>query len=143
MIVIGFILFAAAVALGVDVVVENTGHLQVQAFGQSITATPGGILLVGAACGLVGIFGLMLVRDALVRGRRRRVQARAATHQRDELAAQIEREREAHSEPVGAHSVSGRADSQLADLRDEPAKGPFAETNDPAAPRHRRIFSRN
>ncbi|HEY2429612.1 MAG TPA: hypothetical protein VGI06_11830, partial [Acidimicrobiales bacterium] len=53
MIVIGLIFLAAAAAVAVDVALENTGTLQVQAFGQSITASPGGILLVGVACGLV------------------------------------------------------------------------------------------
>jgi len=131
MIVIGFILLAIAIAVGADVVVENTGRIDVQAFGQTISASPGGLLLVGVACGLVGVFGLMLMRDSAARSRRRRVQARAAAHQRDELAAQVERERAAHAAP---NAVNGPAESQVADLRDEPAA--------PAAPSRRHFLSR-
>lgn len=99
MVLIGFVLFAAAAALGIDVVAQNRFNVDIEVFGQGYTTTPAGVLVAGVVIGLVAALGLMLLRDGT---RRRRALGRKAK------LAQAE-----HDEHDGAHD-----DGEMIDVRD-------------------------
>jgi hypothetical protein len=138
MVLIGLILLAAAVAAGVDVAVQNhAATLTIQGAGQTATATPAEVLAGGVVCALVAVVGLLLIADGYRHRRRVRMEARTAVTQRDELAAQIDREQASRREPT---TVGGPARSDLTDLHTEDTAD--AETTDGRPPTRRRVFSR-
>lgn len=104
MVVLGFLLFAAAVGLTVDVVAQNDISTRVDAFGHGFTIAPGWLFVAGVATAAVGLLGLMLFFDAVKRARRHRLALRESRGtaeglqaERDRLAAELEAERRARA----------------------------------------------
>jgi hypothetical protein len=87
MVLIGFVLLAAAAALGIDIVAQNRFDLDVDVFGQLIATTPAGLFVTGVVTGLVAALGIMLLRDGLIRRRRLAKDAKHAhvEHKRSEV----------------------------------------------------------
>jgi hypothetical protein len=101
MIVIGLLLVVVAVAVGADLVGQNrVENVQFHAVGHLFAASPGGLIGLGAACGLFGALGIMLLHDGAAQ--RQRATVRAGT-------------------------ISGEGNSRVADLRQAPVEEP-AET---------------
>jgi hypothetical protein len=91
MILIGFILVGAAVALGVDVAMENSdARLSVVAFGHTFSQPPWVVLVVGAICGALVLIGLGAMGAGTARRRRLWREHRGAIRERDRLAVQLE-----------------------------------------------------
>lgn len=97
MVLIGFILLAAASAVGIDIVAQNRFDLDVDVFGQLFATTPAALFVAGVITGLVAALGVMLLRDGT---RRRRQLGKDAKH--------------AHSE----HDRVATDDREAVDLRD-------------------------
>jgi hypothetical protein len=90
MILVGFILVAAAVALGIDIGMENTGaRLSITSFGHTFSQPPWVVVVVGAACGMVLVIGMSMMATGAARRRRRWMERRDALRQRDRLAQQL------------------------------------------------------
>jgi hypothetical protein len=125
--VIGIILFAAAVVVGVDVTWMNHFGVDVEAFNQTYTVSPALMFVGGIVTALVGVLGLMLLHDGMERRGVRRRETRAAVAERDQLAAERDAElrtahdrREIHSDPAGlrpAYDERAYAEDGV-DLRD-------------------------
>jgi hypothetical protein len=91
MILIGFILVGAAVALGIDIAMENSGaRLSVEAFGHTFSQPPWVLLAAGAACGALVLIGLAAMGAGTARRRRLWMEHRGAIRQRDRLALQLD-----------------------------------------------------
>jgi hypothetical protein len=91
MILIGFILVGAAVALGIDVAMENSGaRLSVESFGHTFSQPPWVLLVVGAICGALVVMGLTAMGAGTARRRRLWRERRGAIRQRDRLVVQLE-----------------------------------------------------
>jgi hypothetical protein len=89
--VIGIILFAAAVVVGIDVTWTNHFGVDIEAFGQTYTVSPALMFVGGVVTALVGALGLMLLHDGMERRKIRRTETRAAINERDSLAAERDR----------------------------------------------------
>jgi hypothetical protein len=83
MVLIGFVLLAAAAAFGIDVVVQNRFDLEVDVFGQLIGTTPAGLFVAGVVTGLVAAMGIMLLRDGVIRRHRLARDAKQAHAEND------------------------------------------------------------
>ena len=90
MLIIGLLLFGAAIAVGADVVAVNDAAVDVDAFGQIFSTSVGIVFLAGAVTALVGCFGLMLMTDGAVHRRRLSAEAKAARAERRDV--DVERE---------------------------------------------------
>src|SRR4029453_7414008 len=101
--VIGLLLLAAAVTVGIAVGVQNDTDIDVEAFNQVWTSTPAIVFLVGVAAGIVGLLGLWLMIQGLRRNRVRRREQRAVYAERDRLASERERE-------IAAMAAAGHGD---------------------------------
>jgi hypothetical protein len=103
MLLLGLILIIAAAGVSIDVVLKNTSALDVSAFGQTFSTTPGWLFVAGLAAGAVGVLGVLLMTGGIGRARQRRAtlkdlkQTHGTTEQlqaeRDRLAAELEAER--------------------------------------------------
>jgi hypothetical protein len=90
MILIGFIFVGAAVAIGVDVGMENSGaRLSVEAFGHTFSQPPWVVVAVGAVFGAVALIGIGMMVRGTSRRRRLWVERRGALRQRDRLACEL------------------------------------------------------
>jgi hypothetical protein len=112
MVLIGFVLLAAAAAFGVDVAAQNRFNLDIDVFGQAYTASPAVVLVGGVVIGLVAALGLMLMRDGARRRLVLRRDAKDAAAERDRLSAAAEEHEAERKFDVGA------IDSKPLDLRD-------------------------
>ena len=86
MVLIGFMLLAAAAAFGLDIVAENRFDLEVDVFGQLIATTPAALFVSGVVTGLVAALGVMLLRDGLLRRRQLAKDAKHAHVEHDRVA---------------------------------------------------------
>ena len=76
MAILGLLLLAAAVAVGVETAYSNRSTQVVEVFG-TFSAVPASVLfLFGALCATVALFGLMLITGRMQRRRTRRVDAK-------------------------------------------------------------------
>jgi len=95
--ILGLLLLLAAAGLTVDVVVENTSSIDVQAAGTTLSLSPGWLFVTGIAVGVVALAGLATFIVGVNRARRRRaemVETRNSVEtlqaERDRLAAELE-----------------------------------------------------
>ncbi|HEX4821588.1 MAG TPA: hypothetical protein VFV00_15390 [Acidimicrobiales bacterium] len=99
MVLIGFVLIAAAAVIGIDITAQNNFAVEIDAFGQILSTTAAGMFVAGIVVGLAAAVGIMLMRDGMVRSRRARAQSKASIAERDRMAAAYARE----------HGLEGRA----------------------------------
>ncbi len=92
MLIIGLLLFAAAIVVGIDVAAMNGTSIDIEAFNHVWASSVAVSFVAGVVTALVGVVGLLLLRDGSVRSRRRRRARRAEIERRDRLAAEHERE---------------------------------------------------
>ena len=127
MVVLGVLLLAAAAGLAVDVLVQNTAAINVDALGQTWSLSPGWLLMVGAAVGVCVAVAVALIALGVARGSRRRHDLRkyhrsteSLQAERDRLASELERERVSKQAPLGergassAESIPAASDGQVA-----------------------------
>ena len=100
MAILGLLLLLAAAGLAVDIVVQNTPSISVEAVGATFSMSPGWLFVAGVATGVIGLLGLSLLVAGGTRARRRRaVLAESRTNlqdlqaERDRLAVELERQR--------------------------------------------------
>src|SRR5438067_9561761 len=103
MFVIGLLLLAAAIVVGIDIAVMNDTKVDLEAFNQTWTSSPGAAFVVGVITAVVGLVGLWLMINGMRRMRARRRERRAIVEERDRLAAERQRE-------IDAMSAAGRGD---------------------------------
>jgi len=104
MAVLGLILLLAAGGLTLDVVVQNTSSIDVNALGQTFTLSPGWLFVGGLVLGAVGLLAVTMIVGGLGRSHRRRVvlaEARDSAQdlraERDQLAGDLYHERAART----------------------------------------------
>ncbi len=73
MAVLGLILLLAAGGLTLDVVIQNTSSINVNALGQTFTLSPGWLFIAGLVAGAVGLLAVTMIVGGLARSHRRRV----------------------------------------------------------------------
>jgi uncharacterized membrane protein YciS (DUF1049 family) len=108
MVLIGFVLIAAAAVVGIDVAAQNNFAVNVDAFGQILSTTAAIVFVGGVVTGLVACLGIMLFRDGFARSRRVRAERREQALERERMAAAYERE----------HSLDREDEGRDLDLRD-------------------------
>ena len=120
MAILGLLLLLAVGGLAVDVVLQNTSSISVEAVGATFSMSPGWLFVAGLATGAIGLLGLSLLVAGTTRARRRRaVLAESRTNlqelqaERDRLAVELERQRSARTSPVVGD------DSPVIDLDEE------------------------
>lgn len=92
MVVLGFILVAAAVAAVAVLITQNrTEIVSVHALGQTWSMHMYWLIVGGLVIAAVALFGLMMVRAGSSRGWRMRQQRRALSQERKSLAAENDR----------------------------------------------------
>lgn len=121
MLIVGLILFAAAIVVGVDVASVNELGVDVEVFGTYWASTTGAIFVIGFVCALVACLGLLMIGDSLARRARRRAERRRLQSERDELALEVE---SARAERIKAERRRGGAlvEQPALDLRDSPVE---------------------
>ena len=96
MVFVGLLLIAAAAGFTIDVFVQNTQAIDVDAFGRTFAVDPGWLVVAGAVAIAALLVGTRLVVAGIARAHSRRVTLRAARHateERDQLAQQLAVER--------------------------------------------------
>ena len=112
MVVLGLILAAAAVAVGVEVVLSNTQATTAEAFNFTITdVSLGGAFVAGALGAVILLFGLSLMSSGL--GRSRRLRAERAEAEKRQRAAELK----AQEEKRAAEAEAERLREELAEER--------------------------
>ena len=92
MVIIAFVILAAAALFGIELAAVNNFSVDVDAFNQVYETSAALVFVAGVVTGLAGAFGLMLMRDGLVRYRRLRLEAREAEELRERHIAELEEE---------------------------------------------------
>ena len=92
MVLIGFVLIAAAAVVGIDITAQNNFAIEIDAFGQILSTTAAGVFVAGIVTGLAAALGIMLFRDGFIRSRSTRAENRASRVERDRMAAAYARE---------------------------------------------------
>jgi hypothetical protein len=146
MAILGLLLLLSAVGLAVNVVLENSSSISVDAVGESFSMSPGWLFVAGVATGLIALLGVGMLVVGMARARRRRtalVESRDSLQglqaERDRLAVQLERERAARTATTAG---TGRDDGPIAD-DDDPAVIDLDDDRRPAtAYAERRHFRR-
>jgi hypothetical protein len=87
MVLIGFVLLAAAAGFGIDVAAQNRFNVDVDVFGQLLATTPAALFVSGVVTGLVAALGIMLLRDGNRRRRQLRNDAKHAHLEHDSVDA--------------------------------------------------------
>ncbi len=105
MFIIGILLLAAAVVVGIEIGISNDRQVDVEAFNHVWSSNPAAAFLVGVVTALVGAFGLWLTFAGMRRSRVRRRERRAEIAERDRLADERRRE-------IDAMSTAGRGDRE-------------------------------
>ena len=130
MILVGFILVGAAVAIGIDLGMENTGaRLSITSFGHTFSQPPWVVIVVGAACGMVVVIGMSMMATGAARRRRLWLERRDALRQRDRLVQQLDElradldraERERASDAADTERAMGASAPQATNHSDPPA----------------------
>jgi hypothetical protein len=98
--ILGLLLLLAAAGLAVDVVLQNTSSVSMDAVGQSFSLSVGWLFVAGVATGVIGLLGASLLVAGAARARRRRAALAESQStleglqaERDRLAVELERER--------------------------------------------------
>ena len=105
MFIIGILLLAAAIVVGIEIGISNDRQVDVEAFNHVWSSNPAAAFLVGVVTALVGAFGLWLTLAGMRRSRVRRRERRAEIAERDRLADERRRE-------IDAMSTAGRGDRE-------------------------------
>lgn len=142
MAILGLLLLLSAAGLALDVVVQNTSSISVDAVGETFSLSPGWLFVAGMATGVIAVLGGSMLVAGMARARRRRsalVNSRSSVQdlqaERDRLAVELERERAARTATtVGPRRHNGPAvhddEAAVIDLADErhsePASGDYA-----------------
>ena len=92
MVLIGFVLIAAAAVIGIDITAQNNFAVDIDAFGHILSTTAAGVFVAGVVIGLAAAVGIMMMRDGMVRSRRSRAETKATVAERDRMAAAYARE---------------------------------------------------
>ena len=100
--IIGLLLLAAAVVVGIEVAISNDQTVDVEAFNHVWTSSPAAAFIVGVVTALVGAFGLWLMITGMRRSRVRSRNRRAEMAERDRLADERRREIDAMSTAGGS-----------------------------------------
>jgi hypothetical protein len=96
----------AAAALSADIVMENTGHVDIEVLGKALSFDIWGLFALGAVAGVVVVFGLQLTVHGIARSGQRRKQLR-----------QLVRDAERDAEEGGYRSVSDEDEPVTAPAR--------------------------
>lgn len=120
MAILGLLLLLATAGLAVDVVVQNTSSISVEAVGATFSMSPGWLFVAGLATGVIGLLGVGLLVAGITRARRRRAsfaESRTSLQElqaeRDRLAVELERQRATRT------SAAVDDDSGVIDLDEE------------------------
>jgi hypothetical protein len=127
--IIGLLLLAAAVAVGVDIATRNDTQVDLEAYNHVWTSSPAAAFVVGVVTALVGVAGLWLMLYGLARSRVRRRERRADFAERDRLAEERRRE-------IAAMSAANRGDAVPVGAGDRVGRGDGHETSDRDMPDH-------
>ncbi|HEX2381970.1 MAG TPA: hypothetical protein VHI95_05010 [Acidimicrobiales bacterium] len=124
--IIGLLLLAAAVAVGIDIAMMNDQQVDLEAFNQVWTSSPAAAFVVGVVTTLVGVAGLWLLVNGLRRSRVRTRSRRAEMAERDRLADERRRELDAMSASTASRHdtadddrVVDDDDREAVDLRED------------------------
>lgn len=135
MAILGLLLLLAAAGLAVDVVVQNSASISVEAIGATFSMRPGWLFVAGLATGVIGMVGVSLLVAGITRARRRRAvlaesrrNLQGLQAERDRLAVELERQRAAGKATTGRT----RADDRRAKGDDDPAVIDLDEERRPA-----------
>lgn len=124
MVLLGLLLLAACVVVGVELAISNTDVTSIEAFGQSFSdLNLAGLFLIGCALGALALLGLWMMTAGMRMARRRRVASRhevkATRSQADELAdeneelrAELDRQRERERELTDRTTAGGPANER-------------------------------
>ena len=152
MAILGLLLLLSAAGLSVDVVVQNTSSISVDAVGQTFDLSPGWLFVAGMATGVIAMLGVSMLVAGMARAKRRRsalVNSRSSVEdlqaERDRLAVQLERERAARTASTdGPRRHDGPAahddKAEVIDLADE--RHPAADRREPVESGRRGLFQR-
>ena len=120
MAILGLLLLLAAAGLAVDVVVQNTSSISVEAVGATFSMSPGWLFVAGLATGVIGLLGVSVLVVGITRARRRRAsfaESRTSLQElqaeRDRLAVELERQRSTRT------SAAADDDSAVIDLDED------------------------
>jgi hypothetical protein len=136
--ILGLLLLLAAAGLAVDVVVQNTSSISVEAVGATFSISPGWLFVAGLATGAIGLVGVSLLVAGITRARRRgatlaetRTSLQHLQAERDRLAVELERQRAARRSTTvrtGADDgLAGDDDSAVIDLDEERVPAPASD----------------
>jgi uncharacterized integral membrane protein len=87
MIFVGLVLLAVATVAAVDLIIQNTHHVTLHAFGHTWTFGEYWLLVVGVVIAFVGLVGLGLMAASARSGRRARRERRALARENARLNA--------------------------------------------------------
>jgi flagellar biosynthesis/type III secretory pathway M-ring protein FliF/YscJ len=121
MAIIGFLLLAAAAVFGVELAYENNFSIEIDAFNQVYSSSVAMMFVAGVVTALVGVLGVLLIRDGMIRRRRVRAEAREAEQVRERHIAALEEEHAAHHRAEAtapARETQDGRDGEAIDLRD-------------------------
>ncbi|MBW8481932.1 hypothetical protein [Actinomadura parmotrematis] len=149
MVIIGLLLAAAAVAVGVGIVMENSAPATLTAFGHTVPGVTAQwqVFFAGAAVAIVFILGTTTLFAGVGRRRRKRRDRRELRREREESLNTLEMERRRlQRELAGARSAPARPapsrDAARATVTDAPRRTPCPDvpvaTGRPPAPAPRR-----
>jgi len=129
MAILGLLLLFAAGGLTLDVVLQNTSSINIDAVGQTFTISTGGLFLAAVITGAVGLLGVTMLLAGVARARRRRLavaESRGASHDlqtdRDRLAAELDLERAGHTSTPLAPSQPATMASSTAGTESPPTR---------------------
>lgn len=154
MAILGLLLLLSAAGLAVNVVVQNTSSISVDAVGEAFSLSPGWLFVAGVATGVIAMLGVSMLVAGMARARRRRsalVNSRSSVQdlqaERDRLAVELERERATRTDTtVGPRRHTGSAvhddEAEEIDLADERRPEPAADRRDTVDSGRRGLFHR-
>jgi hypothetical protein len=151
MAILGLLLLLSAAGLAVEIVVQNTSSISVDAVGETFSLSPGWLFVAGMAAGVIAMLGVSMLVAGMARARRRRsalVNSRSSVQgleaERDRLAGELERERAGRTSTTTNPRHNGPAvhddDSAVIDLSDE--RHPAADRPEPVESCRRGLFHR-
>lgn len=126
MAILGLLLLLSAAGLAVDVVLQNTSSISVDAVGLNFSLSAGWLFVAGVATGVIGLLGASMIVAGTARARRRRsavAESRSSLEglqaERDRLAVQLERERAERTSAVIDLDDDRRSEATSADYAAE------------------------
>jgi uncharacterized membrane protein YciS (DUF1049 family) len=122
--IIGLLLLAAAIVVGIDIVAMNDQSVDLEAFNQVWTSSPAVTFVVGVVTALVGVFGLWMLITGMRRSRVRRRTRRAEWAERDRLADERRRELDALSTSTASSASSAPKHDADDGMRHTPDREP-------------------